>query len=82
MVCCLVGGLAGELGAVLQLEELFEEDVFGVVDWPLETVEDESEVGRGVTCVEGRGWWVWSVGIKGVESSVVGVGGATLDGPG
>lgn len=26
--------------------------------------------------------WEWSVGIKGVLSSVVGVGGATLEGPG
>lgn len=40
------------------------------------------------TCSCGRGWLVvctlreWSVGINGVVSSFVGVGGATLDGPG
>lgn len=44
---------------------------------------------NAITCTScGRGWLVvcilreWSVGIRGVVSSLVGVGGATLDGPG
>lgn len=69
------------------------EDTFGVVvdELPELTVELESDVAKvwwtGVCWTKS---WVccgtivreWSVGIKGVLSSVVGVGGATLEGPG
>lgn len=79
------GGLAGEDGAVLELEDVFDEEVLGVVValLPEETVDEESDVGKPVWWFDvGTGCWVWSVGINGVLSSVVGVGGATLDGPG
>lgn len=76
----LGGGDAGEEGAVLELE-----DTFGVVvEELLElTVELESEVGsRFAVRVIFVMFLVWSVGIKGALSSVVGVGGATFEGPG
>lgn len=52
VLCTRAGGLAGEDGAVLELEEVFDEEVFGVVValLPEETVEDESDVGRPL-------WW-------------------------
>lgn len=92
----LGGGEAGEDGVVLEPDDVVLDEVFGVVvvEEPLElTVELESEVGKpeiGWFC--GGCWWrerwtvatvlVWSVGIRGALSSVVGVGGATFDGPG
>lgn len=92
----LGGGDAGEDGAVLDVEEVLLEDVLGVVvvELPELTVELESEFGKPcvvwLTCLWATGWfkWTlamfleWSVGIRGVLSSDVGVGGANLDGPG
>lgn len=93
----LDGGEAGEDGAVLEPEDAVLDEVFGVVvvDELLElTVELESDVGKPEICWFCWEWglWrdtctvdtvlVWSVGIKGALSSVVGVGGATFDGPG
>lgn len=82
------GGEAGEDGAVLVPEEVLLEDKFGVDELPELTVGVESPE-SGVAAV-GCGVWVmwcwtilvWSVGIKGVLSSNVGVGGATREGPG
>lgn len=94
--CVLGGGDAGDDGAVLELEDVLLEETLGVVvdELPELTVELESEVAK--TWWTGAGWtnrafcWgccgtivrEWSVGIKGVLSSVVGVGGATREGPG
>lgn len=89
----LGGGEAGEDGAVLEPEDVVLDEVFGVVvveELPELTVELESDVGNPEICWLWfwRDTWTlatvleWSVGIKGALSSVVGVGGATFDGPG
>lgn len=97
----LVGGDAGDEGAVLELDDVLPDDVLGVVleEFPELTVELESEAGKDCwviwvvwCCTEGcTVLWatcifetvlVWSVGINGVLSSDVGVGGANRDGPG
>lgn len=91
----LGGGEAGDDGAVLELDDVLLEDIFGVVELPELTVELESEVTIDCCCMAtwiwGEEFWtgcwattflVWSVGMSGVLSSAVGVGGANLDGPG
>lgn len=57
VVCPLGGGEAGDDGAVLELEEVLLEDVFGVVvaELPDETVELESDVGNRVDELTGFG---------------------------
>lgn len=86
-----IGGEAGDEGAVLELDDVLLEEIFGVVveELPELATELESEVISD--CVTGALWWtfcvftivrLWSVGMRGVVSSVVGVGGASLDGPG
>lgn len=54
-VVTLGGGEAGDEGAVLELEEVLLEDVFGVVVTELldETVELESDVGKRVDALTG-----------------------------
>lgn len=84
------GGEAGEDGAVLAPEEVLLEDTFGVEELPELAVDGVEPPESGVTEVGWGIWWVtwcwmilvWSVGIKGVLSSSVGVGGATREGPG
>lgn len=88
----LEGGDAGEDGAVLELEDVLLDETFGVVveELPELIVELESDDGSALGVADGGklfGWgttfFEWSVGIRGVPlSSDVGVGGATLDGPG
>lgn len=85
------GGEAGEEGAVLAPEEVLLEDTFGVEELPELVVEGVEPPESVVAAVGWEIWWgmtwcwtilVWSVGIRGVLSSNVGVGGATREGPG
>lgn len=83
------GGEAGEDGAVLAPDDVLLEETFGV-DELLELAVGVDPPESCVAPTDGEIWcitwcWttlVWSVGIKGVVSSNVGVGGATLEGPG
>lgn len=83
------GGEAGEDGAVLAPEEVLLEETLGVEELPELAVGVEPPE-SGVAEMVCEIWWVvwrctvlvWSVGIRGVLSSIVGVGGATREGPG
>lgn len=90
-ICALTwGGDAGEDGAVLAPEEVLLEDTFGVEELPELAVEGVDSPESAMIADGWAIWWmtwcwtilVWSVGIRGVLSSKVGVGGATLEGPG
>lgn len=84
------GGDAGDDGAVLAPDDVLLEDTFGVEELPELAVEGVEPLEFDMTDVD---WgleviilcctvFVWSVGISGVLSSSVGVGGATREGPG